>query len=202
MKRSLFALGALLLSVMTGAYAAEVESLVPFCEDCHGMAGASGHEDIPSIGGQSQEYMAKNLRSFQVWGRPCVKSAFRYGDTSRPRTDMCKIAEGLSEEDIETITTHFADLPFVPARQPFDAEKAGLGAAVHAEKCETCHGQGGKGPGVGPRLAGQWVPYLRSALKFVPTGEHLVPPAMERTVVDLGPIEIDHLMHFYASQQD
>jgi sulfide dehydrogenase cytochrome subunit len=202
MKTRFILLCALLLAASFPTEAAEVESLVPLCEDCHGMAGASGHEDVPSIGGQSKTYMVDNLLSFQVWGRPCVKSKFRYGDTSRPRTDMCQIAGGLSAEDIETITTHFADLPFVPAKQPFDAEKAGLGAAVHAEKCESCHPRGGSEPGIGPRLAGQWVTYLRSSLKFVPTGEHLVPPLMEEAVADMGPIELDQLMHFYASQQE
>ena len=201
MKRPvLLALMALMLAPQLPAV--EVESLVPLCEGCHGMAGASGHADVPIIGGQSKDYMVANLHSFQVWGRPCVKSEFRYGDTTRPRTDMCKIAEGLSSQDIESITSHFADLPFVAAQQEFDAEKAERGAAIHAEKCENCHSNGGKGPGVGPRLAGQWVPYLRAALKFVPTGEHLVPPRMEHTVSELGPIAIDELMHYYASQQD
>lgn len=202
MKTSWILIGLLFVSSPFAVANEEVESLVPLCEGCHGMAGASGHPDIPTIGGQSREYMEDNLRSFQVWGRPCIKSEFRYGDTSRPRTDMCKIAEGLSEEDIRFIAAHFADLAFVPAQQEFDAEKASLGATIHAEKCENCHAQGGQVAAVGPRLAGQWVPYLRSALKFVPTGEHLVPSTMEKTVTDLGPIEIDQLMHYYASQQE
>ena len=76
------------------------------------------------------------------------------------------------------------------------------GAALHEQYCETCHTNGGKTAGRGPRLAGQWTQYLEATLKFVPTGEHLVPPKMERTVTDFNPADIDRLMNFYASQQD
>jgi len=73
---------------------------------------------------------------------------------------------------------------------------------LHEEYCESCHEQGGKVAGRGPRIAGQWVVYLRSALKFVPTGEHLVPPAMEKSVADMSTENLTALMNFYASQQD
>ncbi len=35
----------------------------------------------------------------------------------------------------------------------------------------------------------------------MPTGEHLVPPAMESAVEDLGQGDIDALLNYYASQQ-
>lgn len=191
-----------LASMMFNLGAAEVESLVPLCEGCHGMAGVSGHDDIPTISGQSEEYIADNLRAFQVWGRPCIKSDFRYGDTSRPKIDMCQVAEGMSEADILAMARHFSTLPFVPADQDFDPDLAANGAKIHAERCENCHHEGGSVPATGPRIAGQWVGYLEKALKFVPTGEHLVPRAMENTVAELTPSEVDALMNYYASQQD
>jgi len=61
---------------------------------------------------------------------------------------------------------------------------------------------GGKTAGRAPRLAGQWVPYLKSTLKYIPTGEHLVPPMMERKITDFSAEEINALMNYYASQQD
>ena len=51
-------------------------------------------------------------------------------------------------------------------------------------------------------MAGQWIPYLRVSLKYVPTGEHLVPPRMEKEVTALSAEDLDSLMNFYASQQD
>lgn len=181
---------------------AAADELVAKCEGCHGPDGVSAHADVPTIAGQTAEFIAKSLKTYQVWGRPCVKSAYRHGDTSRPKTDMCEVAEGLTGEDLQALAAHYAALPFVPAAQAFDTEAATAGAVLHEQHCETCHEQGGQEAGRGPRLAGQWLPYLRSSLKFVPTGEHLVPPAMESVVADLGAGDLDAILNFYASQQD
>jgi sulfide dehydrogenase cytochrome subunit len=180
---------------------ADVDELLAQCEDCHGSGGISSDSDVPTIAGQNATFIEKTLRSYQVWGRPCIKSSFRHGDTSRPKTDMCQVAEGLTSEDIKALSAHYSAQPFQAANQPFDADLAARGAALHQQRCEQCHEQGGTVPDRGPRLAGQWTPYLRKALKFVPTGEHLVPPAMESAVDDLAQGDIDALLNYYASQQ-
>ena len=184
------------------AASADVGELTALCADCHGPEGVSAHEDVPTIAGQSATFLAKTLRTYQVWGRPCIKSEYRSGDTSRPKTDMCQVSEGLTGEDIKVLSEHYSSLPFRPASQEFDAGLATVGAALHEEHCEKCHEQGGRQADNTPILAGQWIPYLRTSLKFVPTGEHLVPPLMERTVADMAKDEIDALMNFYASRQD
>ena len=189
--------------VLSGTAAgADISELLTVCQDCHGPGGVSSYDDVPTIAGQNASFIEKSLRSYQVWGRPCIKSEYRHGDTSRPKTDMCQVAEGLTSEDMKAVSEHFAALPFKPAAQTFDAAQAARGAALHAEHCELCHEQGGIVPDRGPRLAGQWLPYLRKSLNFVPTGEHLVPPAMESAVVGLSPDDIDDLMNYYASQQN
>jgi sulfide dehydrogenase cytochrome subunit len=193
---------ALLLGPFSSVLANDIAELTAQCDSCHGPQGVSTESDMPSIGGQSADYIAGSLREYQLWGRPCIKSNYRHGDTTRPKTDMCKIAGGLSDEDIEALSAHYSSLPFVAARQEFDSEKAAAGAALHEKHCESCHEQGGKVAGRGPVIAGQWTLYLKSALKFVPTGEHLVPPMMERTVAELSTEELEALMNFYASQQD
>lgn len=190
------------LAVSGPAAAEGIDELIVQCEDCHGPGGVSQHAEVPTIAGQTGAFLEKALRTYQVWGRPCIKSAWRHGDTERPRTDMCAIAEGLTSEDIRALAAHFAALPFAAAEQSFDPALAAAGQALHEEHCETCHHEGGSLAGRGPRLAGQWTTYLRTSLKFVPSGEHLVPPAMEQTVNDLSTEEIDALMNYYASQQD
>jgi len=200
-------LGASLLALAFGmpgmALAGDLDELTAQCDSCHGPEGASTFSDVPIIGGQSSEYISDSLKSFQDWGRPCIKSKYRYGDTSLPKTDMCKITAGLSNEDIAALSAHYSALPFVSAKQEFDAAKAAAGAEVQALRCESCHEQGGKSTNSrGPRLAGQWAPYMKSTLKFVPTGEHLVPPMMEKSVIDLSDSDISAALNFYASQQD
>lgn len=192
----------LALAMPAPAGAAGVDELLPLCADCHGADGVSQHSDIPTIAGQSPAFITKALRTYQVWGRPCIKTAYRAGDTARPKTDMCQVAEGLTSEDIDALAKHFGALPFRPAAQAFDAALVETGAALHQQHCEQCHEGGGTAADVAPIIAGQWTPYLRTSLKFVPTGEHLVPPLMERTVSDFGKEEIDALLNYYASQQN
>jgi len=183
-------------------FAGDFEELTAICEGCHGPAGASPYSDVPTIGGQSEKYIRGSLASFQVWGRPCVKSLYRSGDTSRPKTDMCKIAGGLSTEDIQMLGEHYSSQPWVAAPQPFDASQVEAGDALHQQHCESCHEQGGSTISVGPKLAGQWAPYLKSALKFVPSGEHMVPPLMERRLGEFSEQDIGALLNYYASQQN
>lgn len=202
MNRVQISILALVLGFTGTSSANDLGELTAQCDSCHGPKGASTQSDMPIIGGQGGAYISDTLESFRDWGRPCIKSRYRYGDTSRPKTDMCKIAGGLSAEDMTALSAHYSALPFVPAKQKFDAAMLRTGAALHEARCESCHAQGGQVAGTGPRLAGQWVPYLRSALKFVPTGEHLVPGAMERKIVSLSDEELDALMNFYASQQN
>ena len=184
------------------AAAADLEALKAECSACHGPLGVSAHADVPIIAGQKPKFIAKTLRGFQMWDRPCVKNVYRSGPKEGTKTDMCKIAGGLSDEDINALAAWYGEQEFVPARQPFDPALAAAGEALHAEHCETCHEQGGLTADRGPRLAGQWTDYLASTVKFVPTGEHMVPPMMERAVADFSKQEIEQLLNFYASQQD
>ena len=192
-----------LTPVLCGTALAEnVSALAAGCEACHGSQGVSAHPDVPTIAGQSAGYLQKTLSAYQRWDRPCIKSRYRGGDTSRPRTDMCQITEDMSSADIEALANHYSALPFKAAQQDFDPALAAAGSALHETHCEGCHAQGGKVAGRGPRIAGQWIPYLRVSLKYVPTGEHLVPPRMEKGITGLSAEELDSLMNFYASQQD
>jgi sulfide dehydrogenase cytochrome subunit len=202
MKPYSYAILLLFVALSAAAARADINEIVAQCEGCHGPGGVSEHSDVPTIAGQSAEYLEKTLRTYQVWGRPCIKSTYRHGDATRPKTDMCQVAEGLTGEESKAISAHFSALPFRAAAQEFDADLVTRGAGLHQERCEQCHEQGGTAADRSPRLAGQWVPYLGTSLKFVPTGEHLVPPAMESVVAGFSQEDIEAILHYYASQQD
>jgi sulfide dehydrogenase cytochrome subunit len=192
-----------LTMLAAGSVAAlDIDGLRAECSSCHGPGGVSLYPDVPTIAGQSSKFLSKQLRSFQLWDRPCVKTQYRTGDQAGTHTDKCEVAGKMSSEEISAIADFYSKQPFKAAEQPFDAQRAAAGAALHDQYCETCHEQGGLANGRGPRLAGQWKPYLRATLKYVPTGEHLVPPMMERKIVDFSAEEINQLLDYYASQQD
>jgi len=198
---TLLATVVLLLTVHT-AQAADLESLKAECGSCHGPAGVSPYADVPTIAGQTPEFIAKTLRGFQYWDRPCVKTTYRSGPKAGTQIDMCKKASALSEDDIAAISEWYASQVFVPATQEFDPGLAAAGKTLHEENCEKCHAEGGALAGKGPRLAGQWMEYLDSALHFVPTGERMCPSLMERDVREISEEGLKQLLHYYASQQD
>lgn len=201
MIRTLIFLLLTLLSFSTSGFSAELDALTTQCDSCHGPQGVSSNNDVPTIAGQTSEYISDSLASYQVWGRPCVKSAYRHGDTARPVTTMCKITEEMAVDDMETLGRYYAEQEFVAAKQDFDQELALAGASLHQSNCESCHPQGGKESGRGPILAGQWANYLKTAIRQSSTGEHLVPPLMERKINDFSSEEIDALVNYFASQQ-
>lgn len=186
----------------TTAFAADLETLKADCGSCHGPDGVSTYPDVPTIAGQTTAFLEKTLRGFQFWDRPCVKNEYRTGPKAGTTTDMCEIASGLSAEDAKAISAWYAEQTFVPVKQEFDPALAEAGQAIHADDCEKCHAEGGSLAGKGPRLAGQWTEYLRTAMNYVPTGERLCPSLMERTVAELSREDMDRLLNFYASQQD
>jgi mono/diheme cytochrome c family protein len=75
---------ALALCLPGTALAVDIEALTAECESCHGPDGVSAHSDVPSISGQSKDYLDDSLHSFQVWGRPCIKTLYRQGDHQDP----------------------------------------------------------------------------------------------------------------------
>ena len=192
----------LALALPGAVFSADVDTLSQNCNDCHGPQGVSTDSDMPSIAGQTAQYIADTLSLYQEWGRPCRKSPYRHGDTSRPVTSMCELAAGLGNDDIEALSNYYAELPFVAAQQQFDATKAAAGAQLYAIHCESCHPQGGSVSGLGPILAAQWMPYLKAAMHEALTGEHLVPPLMEKPLADFSDEEIEALMNFFGGQQD
>ena len=96
------------LSIQTAA--ADIKTIVQDCEGCHGKNGVSQEDDIPTIAGISAAIQGDYLLAYQEKARPCRKSKYRHGDTSRPETDMCAIAAKLSNKDIEAVSSYIQGL--------------------------------------------------------------------------------------------
>lgn len=192
----------LTLVVMATASAADLDTIIASCNDCHGENGVSEWNDVPTIAGLSEYYHADQLYYFQEQERRCIESEFRRGDTSRPPTSMCDVAADLSEDDMEALAAHYAALPFVAAEQEYDAELAAAGRAIHEDACEKCHADGGSSvdddAGI---LAGQWTGYLESAMARFRSGERYQLDTMQEKMDALSDDDVRALLHYYASQQ-
>lgn len=191
----------LLFSLSGQAASQAPETLAAGCDECHGQLGVSIRSDAPTIAGQPSAYISAALRAYQQWERPCIKTSYSKSGSAGPATDMCKISEKLGHDEIDALGKHYGAQTFIAAKQPFDMQMAEVGGDLHEIHCETCHAMGGSMAARGPILAGQWAPYLRTAIAQVLSGEHLVPPVMENRLIEFSAPDIEALVNFYASQQ-
>lgn len=173
------------------------------CNECHGENGVSREPDVPTIAGMSAFVLEDYLLTYQDRARPCHETEYRSGDTERPPTTMCEIADKLSEEEVTAIAEHYAALTFESADQEFDPAMAAEGAGIHRRDCEKCHTDNASNPeddaGV---MAGQWMPYLRQVFEDYASGERpFVEDKMQEKFEQLSAEEKEALIHFYGSQQ-
>jgi sulfide dehydrogenase cytochrome subunit len=172
------------------------------CYVCHGKQGNSAEPSIPSIAGMSEGYLIDAMIVYKDRIRPCVKTQFPSGPDSATQTDMCKIADSLSNTEIQSLATYYAEQEYIPAKQDFDADRAARGKKLHLSACEKCHEDGGSvAEDDAGFLAGQWAPYLRQTLEHFQAGTRASPQKMKPTVDALSAEDIEYLLHYYSSLQ-
>lgn len=193
---------ALALTAQVGlAAGTDVPAAAKSCADCHGAGGVSTHEEVPTIAGMSAYYLEGQIEAYKNGDRPCPKTKYKSGDTSRAETDMCDIAKKLSKDDVTAVTEYFENQAFVPAKQTFDAAKAAEGKKLQNYDCEKCHSEGGSvaddDAGI---LAGQWKAYLKDTFADYKSGKRLAPEKMKPKIDKLTPDQIDALIEYFASE--
>jgi sulfide dehydrogenase cytochrome subunit len=115
---------------------------------------------------------------------------------------MCDVLADFSDDAIDEIAAHYAALPFVAAKQEFDADLAAAGKAVHDEQCDRCHSEGGSNPDdEASILAGQWMGYMKATFAEYASGDREQPKKMEEKLSALSDDDVKALLHYYASQQ-
>jgi sulfide dehydrogenase cytochrome subunit len=180
---------ALALSAPVPAADPETPDVVGKCFKCHGREGVDSEDGEPVLAGQPAAYIVQSLQ------------AFRSGE--RPSKEMKRVAEGLSEADMETAARYFSGLASKPSPRPFEPALAEKGARLHARLCEKCHVDGGRGfrmkGGTGPILAGQTVEYLRSQFGHFMGMDREMPREMGMAILELRPGDSLALAHYYAS---
>lgn len=66
------------------------------CAGCHGTEGVSTNPMWPSLAGQKEQYLAKQLRDFR--------------DGKRHNPVMAPMARGLTDQDIENLAAYYSGL--------------------------------------------------------------------------------------------
>jgi cytochrome c553 len=141
------------ISAIPAHAADDIEAKVQVCAACHGEHGIpTDPKTIPTIWGQQQSYLVKQLHDF------------RSGDRDSPI--MSPIAKDLAQDDLRKIAAYFAAKSW-PA-QPAAAASAPPGGLA---QCQPCHQPKFEGGPPAPRLAGLSYEYLVAAMRAFATEE-------------------------------
>ncbi|WP_439599413.1 c-type cytochrome [Falsiroseomonas sp.] len=123
------------------------------CASCHGTAGVSELERIPSLAGQPAEFVTLQMILFR--------------EGLRQAEPMNQLSQGLTDQQVEDLAAHFAALaPAAPPDlAPRDAALAERGRQLSAGmNCGVCHLPDYRGRNQIPRIAGQREDFLRHTL--------------------------------------
>lgn len=175
-------------SVAHAADAAAGKEKAEMCAGCHGDAGISQTENIPSLAGQPDQFIQWQL------------VFFRGG--SRKNEQMQPIAEQIGNEDVRALGAYFASLTPPKATTPDnnpDLSRKGAQAAV-GRRCASCHTDTFAGTKAVARLAGQREEYLVKALHDYKSGVRSggAGAAMTDVAYPLSDEEITALAHYLA----
>jgi len=127
------------------------------CAACHGADGNAAVPMYPSLAGQSEAYLAKQLTNFKSGERADAVMAGRVA--------------GLSDEDVKNVSAYFASQTLKPAAAKTNEEGRKLYVSGDAKRgitaCIACHSINGKGMdhAAFPAIAGQNATYLQSQLE-------------------------------------
>lgn len=141
------------------------QSKTTVCAACHGVDGNSVTPDWPSLAGQNEAYIVRQLQA--------------YRDHERQDVGMQQFAMSLSDQDMHDIGAYYASQTLVP--KGADPELVDLGQRIYRggvpdrniAACIACHGPTGRGnaPAAFPRINGQHAPYLQKTLQAYAAGD-------------------------------
>ncbi len=108
----------------------------------------------------------------------------------------------MSEDDIDALAAAYAELPYVKAKQEFDADLAAAGEALHDEHCDKCHSDEGTNPeDEAGMLGGQQMGYLTQSFADYKSGERDQPGKMKEKMDMLSDDDANALVNYYGSIQ-
>ena len=158
------------------------------CVACHGEAGISQTENIPSLAAQPDQFIQWQL------------VFFRSG--TRKNEQMQPIVEQINNDDIRNLGAYFASVAPPKASKPDDnpdLSRKGAQAAA-GRRCGSCHTDTYAGTKAVARIAGQREDYLLKALHDYKSGMRSggAMAAMAEVTYPLSEEEITALAHYLA----
>ena len=173
------------------AQAAEIaagKEKAELCVGCHGEAGISQTENIPSLAAQPDQFIQWQLVFFRAG--------------ARKNEQMQPIVEQINNDDIRNLGAYFASIAPPKAAQDDNPDLSTKGAqAAVGRRCASCHTDSFAGTKAVARIAGQREEYLTKALHDYKSGVRSGGgmAAMADVAYPLSEEEIEALAHYLAN---
>ena len=181
-------LAAVSLSV-TSVYAQSgpLAEKLQLCGACHGEDGNSKLEKIPSLAGQPAFFVLNQL--------------FLMREGVRKVEAMAPIVKDLKDEDLTSLSEHFAKLEAKRSDETVDPALAKRGLEIATQRrCSSCHLPSLAGQEQMPRLARQRIDYLVDTLKsYRDNPRPGADTAMSAAIAGASDADITALAHYAAS---
>jgi cytochrome c553 len=163
------------------------------CGACHGVDGNSITAEWPSLAGQHETYLVRQLMA--------------YRDHERPDVGMQQFAATLSEQDMLDIAAYYASQTLIP--KGADPSLVNLGEQIYRggipdrgiAACIACHGPTGRGnPLAGyPRINGQHSAYVLNTLQSYASGERRSDSDKNQMMRNVAELLLENEMRALAS---
>jgi cytochrome c553 len=157
------------------------------CGSCHGEDGNSKTENVPSLAGQPAFFTLYQL--------------FLMREGVRKIESMASIVKDLTDDDLQTLSEHYAKLPASPSAEPVDPALVKRGTDIAtSRRCGSCHLPNLAGQQQIPRIARQRIDYLILTLKsYRDNLRSGADTAMSANIVGATDADIVALAHYAAS---
>jgi cytochrome c553 len=173
-------------AVAPAAEPARIAARIASCEPCHGTPQRPPPPGLPSLAGQPREFLALQM--------------FLLREGLRDVPQMAQMMDGLSDQDLLEIATHFARQPPLPRPGERDPQRYARGAALaKAMGCGSCHLGDYRGQQHVPRLANQREDYLAAAMKAYRDNRRTgLDTSMNSLLYRVPDADIEALAHYLA----
>ncbi len=161
------------------------------CANCHGEAGISETEGVPSLAGMPEEFITLQMILFR--------------EQLRNAPPMPEFARGLTDQQVEDLAAFYASLrpEAAPDRRERDEALAARGRELaERNRCGICHLPDFRGRNQMPRLAGQREDYLVHALTQYRDNQRVgTDTQMNAVVYGMSDSDLAALAHFLAHSE-
>jgi cytochrome c553 len=163
------------------ARAEGIEDKLQICSTCHGENGQPIDATIPTIWGQTEYFLVKQLHDYKS------------GD--RENLVMASFAKRLTQADLRPAAAYLSKKPWPVRTTPVAAVAAPDGITV----CQICHQPNFAGGLPAPRLAGQSYEYLVEAMRSFAEGDRTNNADMVKIMQELSPAQREAIARYIAS---